>query len=265
MSSLQELAPGFDNSQQLINDANSGSRVAEWRLWLFLFSFGTWVLENIMDIFADEVAENVDKSKSHNQRWYQNQALRFQYGDALEWIQNSERYAYPVIDTDKQIITKAAVDDSDGVVIIKVAKSSSPLDAGEYAAFSAYIKKIKDAGTETLIISVPADVFKIELDVYYDPLVLNSDGALISDTSVKPVEVAIDQFTEAIPFDGLFTNTTLVDFMQKATGVIDPVLNSTAARRHDGTFSPVPVNYRAYSGHFAFDINESTINYIANV
>lgn len=84
MSSLQELAPGFDNSQQLINDANSGSRVAEWRLWLFLFSFGTWVLENIMDIFADEVAENVDKSKSHNQRWYQNQALRFQYGDALE-------------------------------------------------------------------------------------------------------------------------------------------------------------------------------------
>src|SRR5690606_22382174 len=87
--------------------------------------------------------------------WYRQQCFEFQYGDSLTW--NGNKYVYAVPNTLKQIIKRAAVVDSGGQVVIKIAKLSGttpvPLSAGELSAFDAYINQVKFAGTNILTIS----------------------------------------------------------------------------------------------------------------
>ena len=47
---LNALQPNIDSSQTLLNDLNTSSKVAVWRLIFFVVAVGIWSLENIFDI-----------------------------------------------------------------------------------------------------------------------------------------------------------------------------------------------------------------------
>lgn len=268
---LQELQPEVDDSQTLLTDLTSPSKVANWRLWKWIVSVAIWVHENLWDLFRSEVDNIVESARWGSLPWWQQKCLDFQYGDSLEFI--DRKYQYIDIDPEKQIIKRAAAVESGRLVILKVAKLSGndpvKLSGEELTAFQSYINKTKPPGTNTLIRSLDPDTMKLSYTIYYDPAILNSSGVLLSDGSTKPVEDAINNYIAGIVWDGTFKNTKAVDSIQKATGVVDLVPSvqyGKAAGVSD--YRSFPKDYRSTAGYMIIDPEfplETQINYIANV
>lgn len=262
MSSLRDLAPSIDSSQKLLSDIQSTSKVADWRLWLWIVAFGMYTLEALLDAFRTEIDAKVLGAKAHNLRWYWKQALAFQLGYDLVYNENQENYQYDQVDTDAQIITRSATEESQGRVIVKVATDTGALTSGEMDAFSAYMSKMKDAGTDLLLVSTTPDEFKIELEVYYNPMVLNPDGSLILDSNTKPIEDQITLYRTSLEFNGAFNRNAFIDSLQKSEGVVDPVLIDLQIKSSIAAYAQVPIEYAPYSGYYTWDEANSSITYI---
>lgn len=270
---LSGLQPDPDDSQTFLQDLTSNSRVAIWRLWLYVTAYGHHVIEVLHDRHVAAVEALRYTLITGTALWIRDRSLRFQLGDSLTW--NGTQFAYPVISTTNQIVKRAAVTDSGGIVRIKVAKLDAdgvtpvPLDAGEKTSFEAYLGQIMFAGINWICLSANADEIKITATVIYDPLVMNPDGELISDTSIKPVESAILGYIRNLPFDGVFNRNELIDAIQVAAGVVDPQLNdeSLEARYGLNPFAVIENNYDSFAGHIkiadGFDL-DTTITYQAD-
>ena len=254
-SELAALQPNMDTAQGLLTDLTTPSRVARWRLMLWVVAVGTWVLEQLWDRFRAEVEELAQRSAVGTRRWYVDQARAFQFGYELELVNGVFRYAED--DAAARIVARAAVVEQSGIVLLKVAREVSgalaPLSVPQLIAFAAYINQIKMAGTQVNLLSLNPDLLKVQFTVYYDPLVLTATGALITAPSVRPVEVAIREYIAALPFNGELRLTNLVDAVQRAQGVVDPRLTSAEARSGLASYQPVVDAYVAVAGHMVID------------
>lgn len=264
---LTDLAPNMDSSQQLLADLESPSQVARWRIMLWVVAVGIWSLEKLWDVFHAEVEQLAAASHVGTPRWYVEKALQYQYGYALVDIDGVFQYATD--DPAARIVARAAVVEAGGVVTLKVAKLSGtmlvPLSSPELAAFDEYVDQVKMAGVVVNLLSADPDYLKLQVDVYYDPLVIAADGSLILNGSIKPVEDAINEYIASLPFNGALTLTNLVDAMQAAEGVVNPVLQSAEARYAGFPLTTIAVSYGSYAGHMAIDPLyplPTTINYI---
>lgn len=253
-SDLDDLTPNpetlstlytYDNFKSLANSAIralSTSKVAVWRLILFVTAFGIWMQEALYDVFTAEIEDTLENREYGQLPWYVERAKEFQLGDQLEWIDDSY-YGYSTIDEDIQIVTQAAATVANGTVYVKAAKgdigSLEKLTTDELAAFERYMKGsqepyaedgIAPAGTSLTVISEDPDELRFAIEVFYDAIVLDSDGYLLSDGTTKPVEDAITDYIQQIPFDSKFRIIDLVDAIQAASGVVNVVLSSCDAK-----------------------------------
>lgn len=265
---LTDLQPDIDTAQTLLDDLNTPSRVARWRLMLWVVATGIWALEKLWDAFYLEVEALAASSHVGTLRWYVDQALKFQYGYALS-LNSEGAWVYAVDDAASRIVVRAAAIENGSTVLLKVAKLSSgslvALSGPEKNAFIAYIDDIKMAGTVVNVLTDGPDYLKVVMDVYYDPLVLNPNGSLILDGAVFPVRDAITAHVANLSFNGALVLTNLVDAAQAAEGVVNPVLISAGARYGFFALSAIDVQYVAYAGHMAIDPGfplSGTLNYI---
>lgn len=271
----------------------SVSKVAVWRLFLYVPSVAIWTMENLIDIFTTEVTTIIQDNQYGQLRWYPTVSKAFQLGDQLVW--DGTKYEYAVIDTTKQIVTQAAATEASGLVTIKVAKgilpAIVPLSGSELNSFTFYIKGansstvndgIAPAGSNIAIISATNDDLKFASDLFYDPLVLASDGSLLSDPGTNPVEDAINDFINTLPFNSVFQVMAFVDAVQAVTGVNNfVVLNCDAKSNADVTYTDVLAEsgqeYTTFAGYLRmatnFGLDEfynfptdtiPTINYISS-
>ena len=279
---LNDLLPNPDNYVAMFTQENftllantvvkslSVSLVAVWRLFMWSSAFGIWSLENLMDIFKTEVNETIKTNQYGQLRWYQTASRAFQLGDQLVW--NGDYYEYETIDTDKQIITQAAATvATNGTITLKVAKgilpAIEPLSTAELTAYTYYMKggnspatndAIAPAGTLVEILSAENDELKFAIDLFYDPLILASDGSLVSTPTEFPVEDAINNFINTLPFDSIFRVMGLVDAIQAVSGVENVVvLNCDARKAGEITYTDVLAEtgqkYTTYSGYLRMD------------
>lgn len=274
-ASMQELhdfvvdnRPGqiLDNADTLLSDLNNPSRVAIWRLWLWLIAVGSWTVEKLFDIHKAEVTDIVSAKTPHTLRWYAEESKKFQYGYGLTW--NGTFFSYASYQPDARIVTFASATEQGDNLVIKVAKGTTvkaPLASDELTAFKAYWAKWKDAGVKLQIVSLPADNLKIKIEVIVDRMVLNSYNKLLRDTSINPVESAIQDFGSSLEFDAILRLSKLVDAIQAAEGVIDVRLISAFHRPAGGSYSEVSMSVVAASGYFTLDIDNSEITYINSV
>ncbi|WP_299212746.1 hypothetical protein [uncultured Dokdonia sp.] len=130
-----------------------------------------------------------------------------------------------------------------GVVFMKVAKNEGennivPLNADEQARLREFIRRIKDAGNQIQISSIPGDKLKLDLRVYVDPLLIYvnpndpndpDNGILVSDGTLKPVEKSIKEYLKNIEFNGALVKTFLIDAIQGTQGVNIPILDKMFA------------------------------------
>jgi len=266
---LTALQPAIDNSQTLLEDLTSTSKVEIWRLIFWVTSVAIWSFEKIMDQFKAEVEATADSLIVGTDRWLQLRALEFQLGDQLQFI--DEKYQYSVIDETKKIIKTASVITQNSQVVIKVAKDDGsgglePLTSSELQSFNAYMLNIAPAGTNMGALSIEADDVLLSYDIVYNPLILASNGESLSSPGTFPVEDAINAYIQGLPFDGVLNLTKLTDAIQQVEGVNDPVLNSAQAKpTYQISYATLNKNYVAIAGYMALDPTSSFNYQLTNV
>jgi hypothetical protein len=147
--------------------------------------------------------------------------------------------------------------------VAKLGTDLEPLAAGELTAFRAYMARVKDAGVSLQIDSLVADKLKLELDVYYNPLILNSIGQRIDGSDLEPVKNAITKYLQNLPFNGVFVLTYLVDELQKVDGVTIPKVKVAQAKYGLFPFTSINELYQPDSGYLRFEVpGDLVLNYI---
>lgn len=255
-----------DTWDTLLASITSGSKVAIWRLFMWLFAVGSWMVEVLFDQHKVEITDLLAAERPHTLRWYALQSKLFQYGYAMIW--SNDAYSYARIDEDAKIIKYAAASEKNGKVYLKVAKEVSgnkvPLSNIEKTTFTEFWNKWKDAGVKLEIVSLSADILKLNLTIVRDRLVLNGDNSLLRDSSVFPIDDAIANYGGNLEFDGIIVLSHLVDAIQGAEGVIDVKLNSASHKPAGGNYSTVDMSVEADSGYFVI-AQDSTLSFIDNI
>ena len=261
-------APGaiLDNAQSLIVDAKSGSKVANWRLWLWIMAVESWILENLFSRHRQEVTGIIETRRPHTLRWYAGECKKYQHGFALMW--DGIQFKYGRDDAESKIIKYASASEKFGKVVLKVAKETGgikiPLSAPEKTAFEQFWQQWKDAGTMIEVVSTGPDQLKIAATIIYDGMVMNPDDSLIRDSSVHPVSGAIKAFLGSIEFDATLRLSKLTDAIQTAEGVADVKITGASAKSQETEYKIIELFVTAASGYFALDA-ASTITYLPNV
>lgn len=282
MRTLQEIQSEIlqaKEAEPLLSELNSNSKTAIWRLWIYITSFAIWSLEKIFDQHKKEVDFRLSELKPHTARWYKNKALAFQYGFDLQKdsdIFNNTGKTEDEINTSKIVKYSAVVEKDTGQLIVKIATENAgklqPISPTQLQAFQAYMAEIKDAGVRVTITNYLPDRLILDLEIYYDPLILDENGTHRL-SAEKPVEQAIEQYMKELPFNGEMILAHLIDKLQAVEGVKIPHLVNAQSSWIDphsggyGTPQPISVAVIPESGYFevSFENQEfkTNIKYIA--
>jgi hypothetical protein len=234
----------LDNSQILLNQLSTPSKVANWRLILWVISFCIWVHETLWDLFKAEIEQQIAAGRPGVPLWYQQQAFNWQFGQDLVWDGN--RYVYDPINLPLRLVTRCSINDEGGIIRVKVAKgldAPSELSIIEEASFTAYMNQIKFAGSNLQVINYPADQIRCAWEIFYNPL--------LQPSAVRAnVEAAINNYLRNIPFDGKLVLNAFIDAVQAAEGVVNPILLACDTNNISSAFAPVNIEYQSVSGYF---------------
>ena len=246
------------------------------------------VVENMMDWHKKEIDTKIARERYGHAGWYEQMALKFQYGDGLSVNYSEEPDAsatdgdfaesteYATVDPEKQIVKYAYCEDDNIGVRLKVAKDDNgsfvPLSReegnDEYSAFVSYIQRIKPAGVPVNVISEGPVALSLGMTIYYNPLVMKRDGSLINgderSVDVKPVEKAIHEYIKSLGFNGEFTVQALVDAVQQAEGVEIAGFDYARARI---SREEITHRFKPHSGYVSVDFTDTDtmIKYEPNV
>lgn len=229
----------------------STSKVAEWRLLLYVVAGAIHLFEAVLDVFGAEIEKKAYANTAGTVAWYREMSLRFQYGHELAYDADTGFYGYAVEDTDAQFVKVVAVVEKPAHLFIKVAKQDAegriiPLSDVELQAFVDYWRTMRIGGTEITIVSTTADTIRYNLEVYYDP-------AVARETAETNVTAALENFKTSLSFDAMFYPQRLIDAVMNASGVVtvNPVSIEHKATADEG-FAVVSVREELASGYFDY-------------
>lgn len=231
---------------------DSTSSTAIWRLLYQVIAYCMWMHETLWDSFRKEL-DTIDGSKEPGTlKWYRARALEYQHGDELQW--QGSKAGYQTDDPAKRIVQFAAAVEQNGEVVLKIAKAAKGvLTEDELDGFRTYMNKLKFAGTVVDVRSKLADELYLNYNIYYDATILNSDGSLIGQPDVYPVEDAIHAYLESLDFKGDLYTAKLEDAIQAAAGVVDFHKVFAKGRMAGGTYSSFERKYETRAGHCMID------------
>jgi hypothetical protein len=205
----------------------------------------------MFDADKSDIANQIAQLKPHRLQWYINKSLAYMHG--YELVQDEDYYDTSTMSasdiSSALVVNYSAAVEKSGVVYIKVAGSGPvPLTDAQEAGLTAYFKEVKDAGVKLEIINRPAEYFKAQLTIYYDPMVLDSTG--LSTTGSYPVRNTINSFISSLPFNGEYRNNVLTDKLEELPGVVIAKLVSASTSNDGVTFLPVDAYIVPDSGYF---------------
>lgn len=220
---------------------NSVSKTSVFRLIIYVVAVCQWTLDQLFDLHKQEVSDIISKMKPHSLKWYAEKAKQFQYGFNL--LPDSDRYDNTGIDEDRvaasKIVNSCAIveqPDSRGVLALRVKVATErggdlkELMKDEQTALETYMNTIKDAGVRLIVTSTTADSLRLRINIYYNPLVLGSNGARLDGNDSTPVQTVVKQFLKNLPFNGLLVLAYLTDALQQIDGVVIPQIVSAEAQ-----------------------------------
>lgn len=233
-----------------------------------------FVMQELFDQFKIDISAILNAQLSGTVNWYAYKAMLFQYG--MELVPETDsydntgltseqitamrvvKYAAAVESKDKSILyVKVATDDGNGV--------RQPLSSTQLTAFKQYLNDVQYAGVRIIVINDPADEMKLQIDIYYDPLVLDETGIRLDGTSNTPVQDAIRNYLANLPFNGTYTNQGLVDTLQLIYGVRIAEIKSVASRYGAYTeFTEINAREIAHAGYYQISDANLNLNFIAD-
>ena len=274
---IQQLIYAQKAQEPALESLNSTSKVAMWRLWVYIISVAIWSLEKLFDLHRTDIDKRLTELKPHTARWYKSKALAFQYGFSLsldgDKYDDNQWFTKEQIEASKIIKYSAVVESkNEGRLIVKIAGEQDdtlqPITDVQKQAFEAYLQEIKDAGVRLSVVNYQPDVLHLQMKIIYDPLVLDSNGQSITHAT-KPVEEAIKSYLKRLPFNGELILAHLIDTLQQAEGVKIPHLvlaqskNITSSGEY-GAFETIEISKIPTAGYFTID-NYNDITYVSNV
>ena len=273
---IQTLILQAKAQEPALNELNSTSKVAIWRLWVYIIAVAIWSLEKLFDQHRADIDKRLAELKPHTARWYRSKALACQYGfDLLTDSDNfnNQRHTEEQIEASKIVKYSAVIESkNEGRLIVKIAgeqgEQLQPITDAQKQAFEAYLSEIKDAGVRLSVVNYQPDVLHLQKKIIYDPLVLDSNGQSILHAT-KPVETAIKDYLKRLPFNGELVLAHLIDALQQAEGVKIPHLvlaqskNITSGGGY-GAFETIEISKIPTAGYFTID-NFNDISYVSNV
>ncbi|MDP3679781.1 MAG: nucleotidyltransferase [Flavobacterium sp.] len=251
---------------------NSQSKVSIYRLIVFIVAFSIWVLENLFDTHKKEVDDIIEAKMPHRPSWYRTKAKAFQYGFAL--IADTDKYDNTGYTDDQVLVSKiikyAAVTPSAGQILIKIATEAAgvlaPITPEQKASFDAYILEIADCGVKYIVVNHLPDILLLNLQIFRDPLVLDSNGMSIINGNY-PVQDAINEYMKELPFNGELVLAHFIDKLQKAEGVVIPHIINAESQAIDINTNeyldaePINVKTVPVSGYFTIP-NFDNVSYV---
>jgi hypothetical protein len=200
---------------------NTFSKVSFESIQFYVVAFAMAVFEKLFDSHKTEVAELIAAERPHTLIWYKNKALAYMHG--YELVADADYYDTTGLTdaelSDAKVVKKASAVEKANVVYVKVASAAAKLSDDQEAGLVAYFKEVKDAGVKLQIINRDADHYRAVLDVYYDPMVLNSAG-LNAVTGNETVRDAVNSFIAALEFNGQFRHDALRNSLNALDGVV---------------------------------------------
>ena len=273
---IQNLILQAKAQEPALNELNSTSKVAIWRLWVYIIAVAIWSLEKLFDQHRADIDKRLAELKPHTARWYRSKALAFQYGfDLLPDSDkfNNQGHTEEAIEASKIVKYSAVIESkNEGRLIVKIAGEQGdtlqPITDAQRQSFEAYLQEIKDAGVRLSVVNYQPDVLYLQMKIIYDPLVLDSNGQSILHAT-KPVEDTVKSYLKRLPFNGELVLAHLIDALQQAEGVKIPHLvlaqskNITIGGGY-GAFETIEISKIPTAGYFTID-NFNDITYVSNV
>jgi hypothetical protein len=245
-----------------------------------IFSF-----QESAQLHMKEIDEKIANQKVPNERWYREQALRFQYGFELDPVSYIGEFlptyedgnGNTIIATEQEIeeskiIKYASVTtntSTTGVKIISMKIAGENMDeiiSDEKAlAFKTYIERIQATGDHIVVVNFLPDILLLKYKICFDPLILHSDGMSII-TAEYPVKIAIQNFLRNLPFNGELSVESLENVIQEVSGVTDLQKLEVSSKWIEpgvgyGLFQPIEISRIPKSGRFKIE-DWSGIEYI---
>ena len=243
------------NDNILSTQLTSTSKVAVWKLLVFVIAFAIYTHELIVE-------RNAENSRPHNLPWYREQALAFMDGHELIWKDGQFKYdttgmSEQDIVNAKKVTHVAVTEAANGVLVIKTANnqtgSTQPLATAVHERFQDYMKQIKDAGNRLEYINQNADDLQLTLTVWVDELIIDvASGQLVNDANTYPVLDACEAYLNQLEFNGTFIKTFLIDKIQQAVGVKIPRVEVLEHRTGANPFQVVEEYILPFAGHFKY-------------
>lgn len=247
------------------------SKVSIENILFFTVAAVIYALESMFDAFRADVEQRISDAVVASIPWYHKICLEFQYGDDLVYDENTCEYHYAQVDEAKKVIKYASVrDNASGVdILVSADDNGTPkaLSDDVLTVFKKYLNARKPAGVLANIRSYNPDYLRISMRVQYDPMVLNTNGSLITDPQVYPVEQAISDYVLGIVYGGVLNKTKLVDAVQSATGVVDVILDNMATKpvtRID-YIEVTGNNAKSVAGSFSIQLLKNSISYVSEL
>ena len=273
---IQTLILQAKAQEPALNELNSTSKVAIWRLWVYIIALAIWSLEKLFDLHRADIDRRIAELKPHTARWYRSKALAFQYG--FDLLPDSDKFnntghTEEQIEASKIVKYSAVVESpNEGRLIVKIAgeqgEQLQPITDAQKQAFEAYLQEIKDAGVRLSVVNYKPDILHLRMKIVYDPLMLDSNGQSITN-AFKPVERAIKDYLKNLPFNGELVLAHLIDALQHEEGVKIPHLVLAQSKNINsggeyGAFETIEISKIPTAGYFTID-NFNDITYISNV
>lgn len=201
---IYEEAIAERNRRLELSELSNDSRVSvmngiAWTVAAVIYTF-----ESILDVFAVDVSETLSARINGTPRYYADALLNYQKGDELRVREDGLAFGYGSEDPSKRIVTQVSYAEStddrnvDSKLILKVATGEKgalrQIDAEELAQITAYVNRIKFAGTRIEVISRPGDVLIPRLTVYWD-------GAVPEAELYDALEERLNEYAMGIDFD----------------------------------------------------------------
>lgn len=246
------------------------SAVTIVRCVIHAFAFCANVIEKLFDVFKSDVDFMIRERKPHTLRWYVNKAKDFRFGYPL--IAESDEYdntglTTAQIESAKVVryaaCTKQLRANGRPYLRMKVAGESGgdmvQLTEPVMDAFKDYMFRVSDAVVDMDVESLPADRLKQRWVIYYDPLILDSNGARIDGRSTTPVQDEIKAYLKRLLFNGTYVPTYHVDAIQQVEGVVIPLLEECQSAYGTLPFTSVSVKYIPDGGRLRFATDEDLV------
>lgn len=239
----------------------------------FIVATAMWLNAQLFKQHKADVLNILRENKAHTPNWYATRAKEFQFGHEL--LAGTDHYDNSKLTTEQiqatQVVKFAAAVEADdqSVLFVKVATYNNnikqPLNSIQLAAFNNYLGRIKDAGVRITVVNSPADDLHLEMDIYYDPLILDNEGRRLDGSDNAPVQTAIRDYISKLSFNGLYVNQSLVDRLQTINGVEIAELKQASSRYgNQVNYRPINARSRPYAGYYQITDSNLILRFIVN-